>query len=216
MTSYYELTHPLGKIRPQSFLDTFDGDSLRSWWTETSYNGSLDGTALIVDEVNEGLEITCPATSGTHPRHDIAFNDIREFDHNGCGFIVEFRQVTTTENLSICGLNELGGSSASQDQIDVYVYDSATDVIDKIRFVTSDGVGGSTSVDLQANADQNWHRYQVETDGVLAKCWFDNVLTGIATTGLPNGKLQPKVVSVGRNNNRSRKCRIRYMECFNL
>ena len=204
--SFYELTSSLGKIQGQRFIDYFDGNDIKSWWTKTNITGSV--TWSMEDNINEGLKGVTNTTNLA--RGLIGFNNIRQYDVRGFVFIASIKKVTTTETMLQTGM--CSDSSSTPQRITALI--NKDDPTDDWELTSYNGTSASAT-SLSTVTDNAWHNVRVEGNASHGKMHLDGVFGAIKTTDLPTSqKTQPRFDSLSRNTSASDN-RIRYMECWN-
>lgn len=210
MTSYYEITHPLAKLRGSHFIDHFDGGSLRAWWSTINLG---NGTLAMADEVDGGLRMATSTTTGNGDWKIIKFNNIRSFSNTGCVFIANFKF----------------SNGATTDAWRVIMANEATNLVINDffgwKFFNPDtnfsfqSMNASTvnSVASTVSADSSFHNFSGIINSTTVRGYLDGNLECISTSNLPTARLQP-VVEVWSSTTHSvaNEARIKYMECFNL
>ena len=191
----------------QRFIDRFDGDALRSWWTENDVLGT--GTFAMLDDINEGFSITTGST--TNDASAIDFNDIRQYSNTNSGLISIHKQIsatTTVTNLS--GLvNPSFFYNRNSSMVGIHTTSDANNFV--IRTADNDATSGTGTT---VSTDTNWHEFRNELNSSNSLLWIDKSFELVKTTNLPTLKLQPAFLEQTLTSS-TREGRIRYMEAWN-
>lgn len=200
--SVYEILDPLTTIRKTRFWDWFDGNDLKSWWTEN--NGAGTGTFAMVDAVNEGFSITTDTAASDDSR--IFFNDKRHYDFANSVLITVSRAVTAT---GISWIPMLVDNTSFTHRMIVRV-DSTSTFYD----LNTRGGGAATVVATTVPTDTTFRVNKGELSSAKAEFTLDGVLEATSSTNLPSVKLQPMVRMNARASG-GKEGRVRYLEAFN-
>lgn len=205
--SVYEILTPLSTIRKTKFWDWFDGDALRSWWSETGFGAG--GTVSMADGIDEGLKLVSNTANQDGVQIDHT-GSVRHYSHTASVEIAIFRFLLTTTFASALGFRDTptGGTD--------FVFAGADTFFDASNFIlrSSDASSNSTLSTTLA-LDTTFHIHKLEMGSANIKQTIDGVLENTKTTNRPTVKLHPAFYSQTRTT-AARESHIRYIEVFNL
>ena len=201
----YEMVSPPATVKKSWFVEYFDGDDLKAYWTQRNVVGS--GTFAMDDVVDGGFKINATTTSAVLA---IDFNGIRHYEPTGCVVIGIIACDAVISMQSQVGLVETTAYAVNDDFIlaGSRSFDSTTNFIGRTGNST-----GETFITLAA-IDTNFHRYQMELTSSNATFKMDGILEGTKTDKLPNTRLFPAYF-VHATTATDVAGRIRYYEAYN-
>jgi len=201
----YEMITRPAVLKKSWFVDYFDGDDIKAYWTFTDHLGT--GSSAMVDAIDGGFAIT--TDTGTNNRSSINFNNIRHHDMGSC-WIEIVSKFDNSANATYTGLGENGdfGNSGGTAGISIQSWTAQTN----FRIATSDSTTFS-STSTGVALDANFHRTKLRNDATNGQLWLDGILKVTKTTNLPNEKGQP-FFKVQTTNSTAAVGTIRYFEVY--
>lgn len=203
-SSVYQILTPLKTVRKQKFWDWFDGDNIRSWWSETVFGGG--GTVSMADAVDEGLKIV--SNTADQDGKQIDFNDIRHYSETASILIGVIRLLlTTSQDIMVAFRSVKTGTDIT--------FTGCDTIFDNVKFILRTGDGTTTSFSSTAiNLDTIFRNHKTECGSANIKYTLDGILEITKTTNRPTAKLQPVFFAQTRTTT-AREGHIRYLEAYN-
>ncbi len=190
--SIYEIITPPQLLKKAWFVDYFDGDSIRSWWSIGA------GTFATKNIINGGLEMLGTGNNW------IIMGAKRHYNEQGCVFEAITTAVDITSTTFTMGGTNTGGITGDLIYAGVRTGTSSNWVLES-RNGGTNSTGGSTAIDL------NPHRHKIELFPSMAEYHVDRVLEVTTTTNLPDARQQP--LWFGQSNQSG--ASIMYFEAYN-
>lgn len=170
------------------------------------WNVTIAGSGAVTpnDTINGGYLVN--AISGGP---ELNYNLIRHYDFNGCIWLAEVQQITTTAQNLLWGMTAANRLPAMFNGV---IAGSSTSIFaTNWRFTTNDGGASNTDSDTGVAFDALIHSHQLELNGSNATYKLDGVLIDTITTTLPTAALQPIAFADGV----AKSYRIRQIEAYN-
>jgi len=201
--SVHDMLVPPGQVRKQKFWDFFDGDSLRSWWTEA--DGAGTGSGAMADEVDGGYQLTTGTSDNNWRR--LTFDDLaRHYEPTGSVFIIICNRDSTLSRFFAGLINPKNAANQTilvDNDTDNTFYELAT-----VDGSTTNAVATSVTVDTTVR------KHFGILNAASAKLSIDDTLEAISTSNLPTVKLQP-IFAVQTRTTAARTGNIRRYEAYN-
>jgi len=190
----------------QHFIEWFSGKSLPSYWTV------VNGTAVMKDEVDGGIILSTLSQSNANTR--VAFNDKKQFAHNGSVAIIVFKATDAlSTSYTYMGLTDnTNVGAAANDNASIAIHPV---VFTNNKYVLRTGDGStSTGTDTSLAIDTDWHGHKIVLSSSNATNYIDGAISVTKTTNLPTQAMQP-IIYCGTGNAQVHQAQARYMECYN-
>ncbi len=205
--SVYEILTPLTTVKKQWFVEWFDGDALKSYWTTVDVLGS--STFAMDDTIDGGFTITTPASGSNRAR--IGFNNIRHYSNTASIIIAMFKSNTTANGqIAYVGLRNAIADNDTQQQVNANFDGNQTN----IQFESGDA-STATQDDTGVARHTNFTTVKIEMLSASAKLTLDGTVTNTKTTNLPTVRLQPQMESRIFSGTTATVGSLRYLEAFN-
>jgi len=189
----YEMITPPNVLKKSWFVDYFDGDAARAWWTTNS------ATPIMDDAIDGGLKWNDTGNQW------ITFNNIRHYDDSASVFVA----ILKSNDLTVSQLAAGGTFDAASMAADLVLVGERTS--SDANFMILSVNGGNSTTGSSIAIDTNFHKHQATLQASTALYHLDGILEATHTTNLPNaGRLQP--VWFAQNNIGGA---IRYFEAYN-
>jgi len=202
----YEMITPPVVQKKSWFVDYFDGDDKRAWWTFTDISGT--GGSSMIDEIDEGFEVTTGASNGN--RSSINFNDIRHYDVDNFVLIAVARIIFEDSGRMMVGAADGADLSESGTFSGVGMGFTGASTI---AMLIEDGTT-ETEISTGVTDEPFWFQYMIKTTPTAYRGFMDGILRATGTATLPSGKVQPVFLAMAATNS-ARPARIRYLEVYN-
>ena len=190
----------------QHFIEWFSGKQLSSIWTV------VNGTAVMKDEVDGGIILSTLVQSNANTR--VAFNDKKQFAHNGSVAIMVFKATDAlSTSYTYMGLTDNTNVGATANDNASIAIHPAVFTNNKYVLRTGDG-SNSTGTDTSLAIDTNWHGHKIVLSSSKATNYIDGVLSVTKASNLPTEAMQP-IAYCGTGNAQVHQAQIKYMECYN-
>lgn len=199
--SVYQILTPLTTVKKQWFVEWFDGDDLKAYWTKRDVAGT--GTFAMADAVDEGFSIITGASASGQSRID--FNDIRHYNFDAAIIIAVCRRLTATNA-------QIGVGLHNRTSVDFAFCEDSTNGTNKRLETFAAGTGSNTESSIPI--DTVFTGYKMEMGSVNVKMTINGVLEVTKTTNRPTLRQQPTFDAFNPSTTAS-EGRIRYYEAFN-
>ena len=197
----YEMLTPPAIVKKTWFVDYFDGDDKKAWWTFTDIVGT--GSSAMLDSVDGGFQITTGATDDNES--SINFNQIRHYFNTAA--IIEVTAAAIAATRFRAGFSEDTDMTNSFALVDM---DS-----DNVNYETSTDDGTTeTGTSTGIAVDTTTRKHKLILSSADVKHFIDGILKVTKTTNLPDAAQQPFFAVKARSTG-AKTGTIRYMEAFN-
>tara|TARA_Y100001949_G_scaffold169482_1_gene169463 strand:- start:669 stop:1463 length:795 start_codon:yes stop_codon:yes gene_type:complete len=211
VTSVAELLDDYSQIRPKRFWYWFSGSDLTSdyLWTLTNKTSANASEQRMSDSLDGGYIFE--AVNGH--QSTLTFNNFRQYDHNGSGFIGVCKRKNDSGNFG-CGLkgdkSTADGHSGLRNGARLIFKTGTSDI--QAQSADTDGV---TNTDTSVASSDAWRLFSATLASSSIKYFVDGVLevTHTSSDQIPDAKLQPYVYAEGQGANSGGQ--IRYYEAYN-
>lgn len=201
---YSKLTNPQ-QIQNTKFVDRFHGASLDERWLISVLRGT--GGVTIVDDIDEGIEITASGGQPSQLKTKISFGGNRQYSNTGAVMIGIFRVL----ELTIVGA-KMGLINTSTDILNAnFIQTTASS---SFNIVTDDGVTTSSSAG-SAYDRLVFQLFRLEITPTTALLHGNGILETTKTNNLPQARLEPTFQCNSTQSGITRDMRVRYGEAFN-
>jgi len=200
----YEMITPPATQKKSWFVDWFDGDDLKAWWTKSDVVGT--GTFAMDDAVDEGFKVTTGSSLNDHS--GINLNNIHHYANDGAISISVWKADTTVNILVFTGLMD----SISSTTTDAAV--ARADSVNSNFFLRTADASTASNSDTSIALDANFHKHELELLSASALHKMDGILEVTKTNNLPTIKLQPQFNIFARGTG-TKAGNIRFLEAYN-